>query len=196
MRRVKPPPSDTPNRPHSQRIFAPLCAPERGITACGRWIGAIAMRGTRCAGLRLLLLPAAALIGAGAAAAETAPSATAEAGLPATIVVLDASSSMNTKIGGTSKIASVRTELGQALGSLRRSSVVRARCLRPSQGRQLRRQRDLGEARRVYLRVEEQASRQHQAEGPSPGRGGPQRRRQVRAAARQVRHRADRRRRR
>ena len=75
------------------------------------------MRGIRCAGLRLLLLPAAALIGAGAAAAEDAPSATAEAGLPAAIVVLDASSSMNTKIGGTSKIASVRTELGQALGA-------------------------------------------------------------------------------
>ena len=74
------------------------------------------MRGTRWAGLRLMLLPAA-LIGVGAAAAENAPSATAEAGLPATIVVLDASSSMNTKIGGTSKIASVRTELGQALGT-------------------------------------------------------------------------------
>jgi len=74
------------------------------------------MRGIRCAGLRLMLLLAA-LLGAGAAAAEDAPSATAEAGLPATIVVLDASSSMNTKIGGTSKIASVRTELGQALGT-------------------------------------------------------------------------------
>ena len=66
------------------------------------------MRGTCCAGLRLLLLPAA-LLGVGAAAAEDAPSPT--------IVVLDASSSMNTKIGGTSKIASVRTELGQALGA-------------------------------------------------------------------------------
>ena len=71
------------------------------------------MRGIRCAGLRLLLLPAAALIGAGAAAAEDAPSATAEAGLPAAIVVLDASSSMNAKIGGASKIASVKTELGR-----------------------------------------------------------------------------------
>lgn len=66
------------------------------------------MRGTCCAGLRLLLLPAA-LLGVGAAAAEDVPSPT--------IVVLDASSSMNTKIGGTSKIASVRTELGQALGA-------------------------------------------------------------------------------
>jgi hypothetical protein len=74
------------------------------------------MRGIRCAGLRLMLLPAA-LFGAGAAAAENAPSATAEAGLAATMVVLDASSSMSAKIGGTSKIASVRTELGQALGS-------------------------------------------------------------------------------
>jgi len=67
------------------------------------------MRGKRCAGLRLLLLPAA-LLGAGAASAETAPP-------PAAIVVLDASSSMNAKIGSTSKIAAVRTELGQALGS-------------------------------------------------------------------------------
>jgi len=56
-------------------------------------------------------LPAA-LLGAGAALAETAPSPT-----PATIVVLDASSSMNAKIGSTSKIAAVRTELGQAVGT-------------------------------------------------------------------------------
>jgi hypothetical protein len=69
------------------------------------------MRGRRCARLRLLLLPAA-LLGAGAALAETAPSPT-----PATIVVLDASSSMNAKIGSTSKIAAVRTELGQAVGT-------------------------------------------------------------------------------
>jgi hypothetical protein len=72
------------------------------------------MRGIRCAGLRLMLLPAA-LFGAGAAAAENAP--TAEAGLPVTMLVLDASSSMNDKIGGASKIASVRTELGAALGT-------------------------------------------------------------------------------
>ena len=70
------------------------------------------MRGTRCAGLRLLLLPAA-LLGAGAAAAENAPLPP----RPPTIVVLDASSSMDAKIGGASKIASVRTELGQALGA-------------------------------------------------------------------------------
>lgn len=74
------------------------------------------MRGTCCAGLRLLLLPAA-LLGSGPAAAENAPPATTEAGLPATMIVLDASSSMNAKIGGASKISSVRTELGQALGS-------------------------------------------------------------------------------
>ena len=67
------------------------------------------MRGKRCAGLRLLLLPAA-LLGAGAAAAENAAS-------PATIVVLDASSSMNAKIGSASKISSVRTELGRAVGA-------------------------------------------------------------------------------
>src|SRR5262245_6155280 len=66
------------------------------------------MRGIRCAGLRLMLLPAA-LFGAGTAAAETAP--------PATMIVLDASSSMSAKIGGASKIAAVRTELGEALGA-------------------------------------------------------------------------------
>jgi hypothetical protein len=74
------------------------------------------MRGTRCAGLRLLLLPAA-LLGAGAAAAENAPSPVVAPGASATIVVLDASSSMNTKIGSASKIGSVRTELGQAVGT-------------------------------------------------------------------------------
>ena len=74
------------------------------------------MRGKRCAGLRLLLLPAA-LLGAGAAAAEAAPPPAATSSSPAAIVVLDASSSMNAKIGSASKIAAVRTELGQALGS-------------------------------------------------------------------------------
>jgi len=74
------------------------------------------MRGKRCGELRLLLLPAA-LLGAAAASAANAPPQAAAPGLPATIVVLDASSSMNTKIGKASKIAAVRTELGQALGS-------------------------------------------------------------------------------
>ena len=71
------------------------------------------MRGKRCAGLSPLLLSAA-LLGAGSAAAENAPSPAAQA---ATIVVLDASSSMNAKIGGASKIASAKTELGAALGT-------------------------------------------------------------------------------
>ena len=70
------------------------------------------MRGKRCAGLSPLLLSAA-LLGAGPAAAENAASPT----QPATIVVLDASSSMNTKIGSASKITSVKTELGAALGT-------------------------------------------------------------------------------
>ena len=69
------------------------------------------MRGKRCARLRLMLLPAV-LIGAGAAFAETPPSPA-----PAAIIVLDASSSMNAKIGGATKITAVRTELGQALGT-------------------------------------------------------------------------------
>ena len=67
------------------------------------------MRGKRCAGLRLLLLPAA-LLGAGAAAAQNAPP-------PTTIIVLDASSSMNAKIGSASKIAAVKAELSQTLGA-------------------------------------------------------------------------------
>ncbi len=58
-----------------------------------------------------MLLPAA-LIGAGAAFAETAPSPT-----PPVIIVLDGSSSMNAKLGGTTKIAAVRTGLGEALGT-------------------------------------------------------------------------------
>ena len=74
------------------------------------------MRGKRCAGPELTLL-AAALLGAGAAAAKDAPLPAAELSLPATIVVLDASSSMNAKIGSASKIASVRAELGRAVGT-------------------------------------------------------------------------------
>ncbi|HEY6669677.1 MAG TPA: VWA domain-containing protein, partial [Methyloceanibacter sp.] len=73
------------------------------------------MRGKRCAGLRLLLLPA--LLGAGAAVAKDAPPSAAGPNLSATIVVLDASSSMNGKIGGASKITAVRSELGNAIGT-------------------------------------------------------------------------------
>jgi hypothetical protein len=72
------------------------------------------MRGKRCAGLSPLLLSAA-LVGAAPAAAENAPSPS--SGLPATVVVLDASSSMNAKIGNATKIAAAKTELGAALGS-------------------------------------------------------------------------------
>jgi len=72
------------------------------------------MRGKGCAKLGLVLLPAA-LFGAGAAAAETAPPSAPQPGLPTAIVVLDASSSMKAKAGGASKIASVRAALGQAI---------------------------------------------------------------------------------
>ena len=72
------------------------------------------MRGKRCAGLSPMLLSAA-LLGAAPAAAENAPSPA--AGYPATIVVLDASSSMNTKIGSATKIAAAKAELGAALGT-------------------------------------------------------------------------------
>jgi von Willebrand factor type A domain len=61
-----------------------------------------------------MLLPAA-LLGAGAAAAQTAPSP--ESGPPATVIVLDASSSMNAKLGGAGKLAAARTELGQAVSA-------------------------------------------------------------------------------
>ena len=74
------------------------------------------MRGKRCAGLRVALLTVA-LWGAGAAAlAKDAPTKAPDP-VPATIIVLDASSSMNEKIGGASKITAVRTELGTAIGS-------------------------------------------------------------------------------
>ena len=89
---------------------------ETGITACGRLIGTNAMRGKRCAGLRLLLLPAI-LLGMGAVAAKDASSPPAALGLPTTIIVLDASKSMAAKIGGVSKFTSVRTELGKAIGA-------------------------------------------------------------------------------
>ena len=74
------------------------------------------MRGKRCAGLRLALL-AAALLGAGAAALakDAAPSTDPER--PSTVIVLDASSSMNDKIAGASKITIVRSELGKAVGT-------------------------------------------------------------------------------
>src|SRR5512147_2664098 len=103
----------SPNRPYSQKNFAQSCVPENGITARGQTIGADAMRGKSCAGLRLALL-AAALLGAGAAAAlaKDAPAPATGPGLPSTIIVLDASSSMNEKVGGASKITTVRTELG------------------------------------------------------------------------------------
>ncbi len=74
------------------------------------------MRGKRRASLRLMLVPAA-LLGAGVAAAEPAPPSNPEIASPTAIVVLDASTSMNAKAGGESKIASARTELGKAVAA-------------------------------------------------------------------------------
>lgn len=74
------------------------------------------MRGKRRGKLGLLLLPAA-LFGAGVAAAETAPPSATTPPLPTAIVVLDSSKSMNDKLGGASKIASARTELGKAVAA-------------------------------------------------------------------------------
>lgn len=74
------------------------------------------MRGKRCAGPKLMLL-AAALIGAGTAAAKDVALPAAEPSLPATIIVLDGSSSMGAKIGSASKIDAARAALGQAVGA-------------------------------------------------------------------------------
>ena len=74
------------------------------------------MRGKRCAGLRLALL-AAALLGAGTAALAKDAAPSTDQDLPSTVIVLDASSSMNEKLGGASKITIVRSELGKAIGT-------------------------------------------------------------------------------
>ncbi len=71
------------------------------------------MRGKHC--VELLLLPMACL-GAVAAAAQDAPIAASEPNLPSTMFVLDASRTMWTKIGATSKMGLVRISVGQALG--------------------------------------------------------------------------------
>jgi hypothetical protein len=75
------------------------------------------MRGKRCAELGTLML-AAALYG-GPAAAEEAP-ASASAGpneRPGAMIVLDASRTMWTKLGGLSKNANVRIKLGEVIGT-------------------------------------------------------------------------------
>jgi hypothetical protein len=72
------------------------------------------MRGKRCARLSLMLLPAA-LLGAAAAAAQDTPAP--HSGLPATVFVLDASSSMSAKIDGSTRLAAVRAEFGEAVGT-------------------------------------------------------------------------------
>jgi hypothetical protein len=74
------------------------------------------MRGKRRGKLGLLLLPAA-LLGAGVAGAETAPQSFASQSLPTAIVVLDASKSMGDKIGGTTKLSTVRAALGEAVAT-------------------------------------------------------------------------------
>ncbi|MGC1181129.1 MAG: hypothetical protein WA884_19420 [Methyloceanibacter sp.] len=70
------------------------------------------MGGKRCAGLGRLLMPIA-FFGAVPAAAQDRPAPPA-AQLSPTIIVLDASRSMWAKVGGQSKVALVRTDLGQA----------------------------------------------------------------------------------
>jgi len=75
------------------------------------------MRGKRCAELGILML-AAALYG-GPAAAEDAP-ASASVGAnerPGAMIVLDASRTMWTKLGGLSKNANIRIKLGEVIGT-------------------------------------------------------------------------------
>jgi hypothetical protein len=72
------------------------------------------MRGKRRGKLGLLLLPAA-LLGAGVAGAETASQSPTNPSLPTAIVVLDASKTMGDKIGGATKISTVRAALGEAV---------------------------------------------------------------------------------
>lgn len=73
------------------------------------------MRGKRFATLKLLLLPAC-LLGAGLATAEGAPPVPApSSGLPAAIVVFDASRSMGDKLGDKAKLDTARIELSKAV---------------------------------------------------------------------------------
>lgn len=72
------------------------------------------MRGKRC--VELLLLPMACLGAVAAAAQDVPPAAASEPNLPTTMFVLDASRTMWTKIGATSKMGLVRISVGQALG--------------------------------------------------------------------------------
>jgi hypothetical protein len=75
------------------------------------------MRGKRCAGLGILMLAAALYVGP--AAAEDAPASTPTAAneRPGAMIVLDASRTMWTKIGGLSKNANVRIKLGEVIGT-------------------------------------------------------------------------------
>jgi Ca-activated chloride channel family protein len=73
------------------------------------------MRGKRGTGLKLVIL-CAALGSVGSALAEHAPKP-AEPALPAAIIVLDASSSMNNKVRKAVKNTTARAELGQIVKS-------------------------------------------------------------------------------
>jgi len=87
-----------------------------GVLAGGGLTGANAMGGKRCAGLGRLLVPIAFLC-ASAASAEEQKAAPAQATPSSTIIVLDGSRSMWARISGQSKVALVRTALGQAFAT-------------------------------------------------------------------------------
>jgi von Willebrand factor type A domain len=74
------------------------------------------MGGKRCAGLGRLLVPIA-LLCASAACAEEPKAAPSQAPPSSTIIVLDGSRSMWARVGGQSKVALVRTTLGQVFAT-------------------------------------------------------------------------------
>ena len=151
------------------------------------------MRGKRCAGLSPMLLSAA-LLGAAPAAAENAPSPA--AGLPRHR--RRARCFEQHERQDRQRDQDRRREDGarRRARHLCGPAVFRARGLRPSQGIELRRQRDSGQARRADLRGQGQAVRQDQAEGTGADRRRLERRRQGASQRSEPRHRPHRRRRR
>ena len=151
------------------------------------------MRGKRCAGLSPMLLSAA-LLGAAPAAAENAPSPV--SGLPATVVVLDASSSMNAKIGNATKIAAAKTELGAALGTYAGRLAFGLVALGHRKASNCADSETLAKPGELTFAGQGQAVRQDQAEGTGADRCRLERRRQGASQRSEPRHRPHRRRRR
>ena len=129
------------------------------------------MRGKRRGKLGLLLLPAA-LFGAGVAAAETAPPSATTPASPTAIVVLDASRSMGDKIGGASKIASVRTALGEAVAAYGDRLSFGLVAFGHRKASNCADSEIVAKPGALTAETQEQAAREDQAQGPGPDRGG------------------------